>query len=332
MAKHTTHTTHTKQIPHRPQTPPSPKLSAMRPADDDEAQDASQREQHALTHEDGDAETSGAEGPLVSASHGADAAGKAQTHETRQAAEREAQAAQAHEQRDPKWLGASAPKGGRQSAGGSGGHGYAPEIAHGEESGYGPADAAPGAHPRFGRQSAYGPHDDYAGTGRDASGDNPPANNPAKSRRVDWPQGTVGAKEVAHAPDVEGDAGQATGSRKREHARSHASAGAESQSRETADAWVQTRSRDSSRADTAIHDDIRKTLSDAIDLDVAHVEVTVTAGRVLLTGFVPERWMQHVVQTEVAKVQGVLGVDNRLHERRVKAMSRPGESQEGHKI
>ncbi|WP_374624956.1 BON domain-containing protein [Pandoraea sp.] len=81
-----------------------------------------------------------------------------------------------------------------------------------------------------------------------------------------------------------------------------------------------------------MRDDVRKALVDAQDLDVSHVEVTVISGLALLTGYVPDRWMQHVVQTVVSKVPGVRGVDNRLHERRGKAMSRPGESQEGHKI
>ncbi|AJP57517.1 hypothetical protein UC34_11820 [Pandoraea vervacti] len=294
--------------------PPSPKPRQMREMASDEKQreqDQWQHQHHALTHEDGDAETSGAQ-PAEP-----DGEAPPQSHEARQSRERDAQSAHAHEQRDPKWLGASEPKrhgskgdvegerngqaeGGqagpdgraKDSTSGSGGHGYAPEIAHGEESGYGPADAAPGAHPRFGRQSAYGPHDDYAGTGRDASGfanASEPVKSPSEARRVDWPEGTVGAQTIVHA-------------------------------------------RDSSRSDAAIHEDIRKTLSNAIDLDISHVEVTVTSGLVLLTGYVPERWMQHVVQTEAAKVEGVLGVDNQLHERRVKAMSRPGESQEGHKI
>jgi hypothetical protein len=291
--------------------PPSPKPRQMREMASDEKQreqDQWQHQHHALTHEDGDAETSGAQ-PAES-----DRAEQAQPHEARQSREREAQSAHAHQQRDPKWLGASEPKRGgakneskadgqaeagrkgregntKDSTSGSGGHGYAPEIAHGEESGYGPADAAPGAHPRFGRQSGYGPHDDYAGTGRDAAGfadAGGPVKSPSEARRVDWPEGTVGAQ--------------------------------------------QTTKRSSARSDAAIRDDIRKTLSNAIDLDIAHVEVTVTSGLVLLTGYVPERWMQHVVQTEVGKVEGVLGVDNQLHERRVKAMSRPGESQEGHKI
>ncbi|VVE62371.1 transport-associated protein [Pandoraea captiosa] len=290
--------------------PPSPKPRQMREMASDEKQreqDQWQHQHHALTHEDGDAETSGAQ-PAES-----DRAEQVQSHEARQSRERDAQAAHAHQQRDPKWLGASEPKRAgtkreskgngdvpaaagtdgraKHSTSGSGGHGYAPEIAHGEESGYGPADAAPGAHPRFGRQSGYGPHDDYAGTGRDAAGfadAGGAVKSPSEARRVDWPEGTVGAPR--------------------------------------------TEKRSSARSDAAVHDDIRKTLSDAIDLDISHVEVTVTSGLVLLTGYVPERWMQHVVQTEVAKVEGVLGVDNRLHERRVKAMSRPGESQEGHKI
>ncbi|ODP32437.1 BON domain-containing protein [Pandoraea sp. ISTKB] len=318
--------------------PPSPKLPATRKVADDGAKYESERQQHALTHEDGDAETSGAQTSGDTSN--------AQTHEAKQSSEREAQAARAHDQRDPKWLGASAPK--EHAARGSktdstedaGGHGYAPEIAHGEESGYGPADAAPGAHPRFGRQSAYGPHDDYAGTGRHASDSAPQVKRPSTAHRVDWPDGTVGAQEITNVENIAGEAGLASGSRGRSseggnvgsRERGHASAGAEGQSQETTKVSVQARSRDSSRSDSAIHDDIRKTLIAAIDLDVSHVEVTVTSGLVLLTGDVPERWMQHVVQTEVSKVEGVLGVDNRLHERRVEAMSRPGESQTGHKI
>jgi osmotically-inducible protein OsmY len=84
--------------------------------------------------------------------------------------------------------------------------------------------------------------------------------------------------------------------------------------------------------DAAVRDAVRKALRDARDLDVSRVEVSVRDGRVLLTGAVPERSMQHVVETIVAKVAGVTGVDNQLHERREKPMSRPGESQEGHKI
>ncbi|VVE87031.1 BON domain-containing protein [Pandoraea bronchicola] len=100
----------------------------------------------------------------------------------------------------------------------------------------------------------------------------------------------------------------------------------------TASATVHAGSRGPSPADTKVRDDVRKALSEARDLEVSHVDVTVTSGLVLLTGHVPERWMQHVVQTVVSKVPGVRGVDNQLHERREKAMSRPGESQEGHKI
>ncbi|VVD61030.1 transport-associated protein [Pandoraea aquatica] len=116
--------------------------------------------------------------------------------------------------------------------------------------------------------------------------------------------------KASNVRDIEGEAGQAAGSR----GRSGGSGGGDAQ------------------ADGAVHDAIRESLSAAIDLDVSHVEVTVTSGLVLLTGYVPERWMQHVVQTEVERIDGVKGVDNRLHERRMKSMSRPGESQEGHKI
>ncbi|MCE4059432.1 BON domain-containing protein [Pandoraea sputorum] len=118
--------------------------------------------------------------------------------------------------------------------------------------------------------------------------------------------------KASNVEDTEGEAGQAAGSRGRSGRRGE----------ESADVG----------ADGAVHDAIRKSLSGAVDLDVSHVEVTVTSGLVLLTGYVPERWMQHVVQTEVEKVDGVKGVDNQLHERRMKSMSRPGESQEGHKI
>lgn len=99
-----------------------------------------------------------------------------------------------------------------------------------------------------------------------------------------------------------------------------------------AQAPVHARSRGPSAADAVVRDNVRKALLDACDLEVSHVEVTVTSGLVLLTGFVPEHWMHHVAQTVVSKVPGVSGVDNRLHERRYAVMSRPGESQEGHKI
>lgn len=84
--------------------------------------------------------------------------------------------------------------------------------------------------------------------------------------------------------------------------------------------------------DAAIRDDIHRRLAVVADLDISHIDVTVTSGLALLTGNVPERWMQHEVQAIVSKVPGVSGVDNRLHERRTQPMSRPGESQEGHKI
>ncbi|AKC70692.1 BON domain-containing protein [Pandoraea oxalativorans] len=309
-----------------PPSPVAPTHTGKRGLAEEEARKGTssnrpEREDHELTHEDGDAETHGAPQPVT------DDADKAQPHEARQAAARDEQTARAVQQSEPEWLGASSPKRAasqgteKRSTSGSGGHGYAPQIAHGEESGYGPADAVPGEHPRFGRQSAYGPHDDYAGTGRDASGSMPPVRSPAQSRQVDWPKGTVGVEPVdalkrnakaSSVEDIEGEAGQAAGRRGRSGGRGN----------ENEDV----------KADGAIHDAIRKSLSDAIDLDVSHVEVSVTSGLVLLTGYVPERWMQHVVQTEVEKVDGVKGVDNRLHERRMKSMSRPGESQEGHKI
>lgn len=299
-----------------------------------------QYEQHALTHEDGDAETNGAQAVPSASENAADA----QTHEARQSAARDAQTAHARAQSDPAWLGASdpkQPKTGKDDKDATGGHGYAPEIAHGEESGYGPANAAPGAHPRFGRQSAYGPHDDYAGTGRDASGAVSPVRSPSQSRQVDWPEGTQGAEALPERSDIErnerktlsGEAGQATGSKGRDGDEAgHAKTGVRGKPQETAHATVHARSRGPSSTDIAVRDAVRLALSEARDLDVSHVDITVASGLVLLTGYVPERWMQHVVQTVVSKVSGVAGVDNRLHERRDKAMSRPGESQEGHKI
>lgn len=247
-------------------------------------------EQHALTHEDGDAETTGASAPA------GERPTPAQPHEARQSVARDAQAAHAHKQSDPVWLGASAEKQGTVDKDGGAaaeGHGYAPDIAHGDESGYGPAETAPGVHPRFGRQSAYGPHDDYAGTGRNTAGAQPPESRPPVSHAVNWPDGTVGA-EAAPKPRQSAAAQQS--------------------------------------GDAAIRDDIRQRLAVVTDLDISHIEVTVSSGLALLTGDVPERWMQHEVQAIVSKVPGVSGVDNRLHERRTQPMSRPGESQEGHKI
>ncbi|VVE38866.1 transport-associated protein [Pandoraea iniqua] len=254
-----------------------------------------------------------------------------QTHEARQSASRDAQSAQAGKQSDPAWLGASAPrsdrsepehgaqaKGSNASAGhhgDRGDHSYAPTIAHGTESGYGPADATPGDHPRFGRQSAYGPHDDYAGTGRDAS--------------------AASSNTAGDADQASGSRGSRGGSEPRKDADTQPRAGVHNvpgEPQETAGRTVHARSRGPSADDTALRDAVRRALTEARDLDVTNADVTVTSGLVILTGYVPERWMQHVAQTVVAKVAGVTGVDNRLHERRGKTMSRPGESQEGHKI
>ncbi|AJC22283.1 BON domain-containing protein [Pandoraea pulmonicola] len=296
------------------------------------ADEGMQNEEHVLTHEDGDAETVGGGGQGSDALNGPEGTNSAASHESRQSAMRNAQTAQAVRQSDPAWLGASRPKRGAQQkpstqtpskaqagnpGGARSGHGYAPEIAHGEESGYGPGDAPPGEHPRFGRQSGYGPHDDYAGTGRNAAGHVPSPPSPTQSRRVVWPEGTVGAP---------GDE------------QTSARAGLRGTSQHTTSLPVQAGSRGASSApsgdadDAVLRDAVRKALRDAWDLDVSRVEVSVRGGRVLLTGAVPERSMQHVVETVVAKVAGVIGVDNQLHERREKPMSRPGESQEGHKI
>lgn len=245
---------------------------------------------YALTHEDGDDETTGASTPMD------ERPAPAPSHEARQSAAREAQAARASEQCDPAWIGASAEKQGTMNPsrkGAVGGHGYAPDIAHGEESGYGPANTVPGVHPRFGRQSGYGPHDDYVGTGRNTAGARPLASRPPSSQRVEWPDGTVEA-DAAPRHDITSVA-QRSG-------------------------------------DEALRDDIHRMLAAVLDLDISHIDITVTAGQVLLTGDVPERWMQHEVQAIVSKSPGVIGVDNRLHERRAQSMSRPGESQEGHKI
>ena len=199
-------------------------------------------------------------------------------------------------------------------------------------------------------ESVCGPHDENAVTGRRAPGPAPVMRSPVRALRIEWPASTLGVLPEVHAEQEQTDqaeagvAGQAAGSRGRSGGsaeRGRANAGEREQRDErgerslpqqTAHASVPSRSRSPTPADAALREDIRKRLSEARDLDVSHVEVTVTSGLVLLTGYVPERWMQHVVQTEVEKVAGVSGVDNQLHERRLKAMSRPGESQEGHKI
>lgn len=241
---------------------PTRKSSQDRAADE-----GTQYEQHALTHEDGDAETIGAP-PLPASESDADA----RTHAARQSATPGAQTVHAQKQSDRAWLGASAPE------------------------------------------------------------------RPSRSLRVDWPEGTEGVEAVRNPRDTEGktmsgEAERATGSRGRDgDEQGHANADVRGRPQETANATVHARSRGPSSADVTVRDDVRKALSEACDLEVSHVDVTVASGLVLLSGYVPERWMKHVVQTVVSKVPGVSGVDNRLHERRDKAMSRPGESQEGHKI
>ncbi|MDM8355554.1 BON domain-containing protein [Pandoraea communis] len=231
--------------------------------------EGTQYEQHALTHEDGDAETIGAP-PLPASALASESDADAQTHAARQSATPGAQTVHAQKQSDPARLGTSDPE------------------------------------------------------------------RPSQSLRVDWPAGTEGVEAALPPRDTEGkttsgEAEWATEGRDGDE-QGHATAGVRGRPQETASATVHARSRGPSSADVAVRDDVRKALSEARDLEVSHVDVTVASGLVLLTGYVPERWMKHVVQTVVSKVPGVSGVDNRLHERRDKAMSRPGESQEGHKI
>ncbi|VVE34640.1 transport-associated protein [Pandoraea horticolens] len=241
--------------------PPTRKSSQDRGTDE-----GTQYEQHALTHEDGDAETIGAQPSALESD------ADTQTHATGQPAARGAQTVHAQKQSDPAWLGASDPV------------------------------------------------------------------RLSQSLRVDWPEGTKGVEVTPPPRDTEGktmlgEAEWATGSQGRDgDGQGHMNAGMRGGPQETANATVHANSRGPSSADVTIRDDVRKALSEARDLEVSHVDVTVASGLVLLTGYVPERWMKHVVQTVVSKVPGVSGVDNRLHERRDKAMSRPGESQEGHKI
>ncbi len=243
--------------------PSSPKSSAQSGATNGEAQ----LEKHALMHEDGDAETIGA---------------------------------------DPR-LGRP---GGGDAHGGSGGSNVASDVASNVASNVAP----------------------------DVGGVEVPVRSPSQSGQIDWPDGTIGADAApahseARAVHLSGEAEPVAGRRGLEgDAPGRAGPPIQGRPQATAHGSVQGRSRGPSPADTALRDDVRKALVDAQDLDVSHVEVTVISGLALLTGYVPDRWMQHVVQTVVSKVPGVRGVDNRLHERRGKAMSRPGESQEGHKI
>ena len=205
-----------------------------------------------------------------------------------------------------------------------------------------------GADPRLGRQGqgggdaqgGSGGSGDSVGPGArsNAGGVEVPVRSPSQSGLIDWPDGTIGVDAApthseADAMPLSGAAEPAAGRRGPEGGAPGSTAPhLQGRPQATAHGSVQGRSRGPSPADIALRDDVRKALVDAQDLDVSHVEVTVISGLALLTGYVPDRWMQHVVQTVVSKVPGVSGVDNRLHERRGKAMSRPGESQEGHKI
>lgn len=277
---------------------------------------------HLLTHEDGDAETLGGQSRGAHDGDDTTAADTEAPLEARQSSARDAQADHAQHHSDPAWLGASSPKSGKHAGPApEGGHGYAPEIAHGEESGYGPQGDVPGEHPRYGRQSSYGPHDDYAGTGRDAAETTESAgkripSSPAQSQAVNWPEGTLGA--------ADDDAAVASGSAAQRV--TLLGDGQEDRPPVVRNVRVPT------SRDTALFERVRKVLHEARDLDTSLVDVTVTDGLVLLTGYVPEMTMKHVVQTLVEHIDGVTGVDNKLHERKRHDMSLPGESQTGHKI
>ncbi|WP_051439237.1 BON domain-containing protein [Bordetella petrii] len=65
------------------------------------------------------------------------------------------------------------------------------------------------------------------------------------------------------------------------------------------------------RSDEYIHDDLCERLSRS-GLEVADVEVAVSAGKAVLTGNVPARWIKHAVEDAAVETRGVTEVENRI--------------------
>ncbi|CAP44469.1 BON domain-containing protein [Bordetella petrii] len=65
------------------------------------------------------------------------------------------------------------------------------------------------------------------------------------------------------------------------------------------------------RSDEYIHDDLCERLSRS-GLDVSDVSVEVTAGKVVLSGNVPSRWIKHAVEDAAGDTRGVSQVENQI--------------------
>ena len=75
------------------------------------------------------------------------------------------------------------------------------------------------------------------------------------------------------------------------------------------------------RSDERILDDVCQQLADEPGIDPTDVSVAVSAGRVALTGTVPDRGMKYRIEDLVESRSGVLEVDNRLRVARAGAAS-----------
>jgi hypothetical protein len=80
--------------------------------------------------------------------------------------------------------------------------------------------------------------------------------------------------------------------------------------------------KDYERTDERIRDDVCERLTEHDAIDASSIEVRVTAGVVLLSGDVPQRFMKHLAEDTVAEAVGVKDVENTL---RVRGPERRGE-------
>ncbi|GAB3628820.1 BON domain-containing protein [Pandoraea terrae] len=84
--------------------------------------------------------------------------------------------------------------------------------------------------------------------------------------------------------------------------------------------------------DERLHVEVCERLACALDVDISDVAVRVANGVAVLEGSVPEPWMRNVAESVIADAEGLVRIDNRLHERKHVPVSGPGESQAGHEI
>ncbi|WP_133479353.1 BON domain-containing protein [Cognatilysobacter segetis] len=71
--------------------------------------------------------------------------------------------------------------------------------------------------------------------------------------------------------------------------------------------------RNATRPDSLIAEEISERFRDDELLDASEILLRVEDGRVLLTGEVPERWMKHRAEDIADGVRGVSEVENRIH-------------------